>query len=113
MMTLEIPVEYTKRAPRMEILETSVNTVNLKLSGSGLLIRATRPEQVQVKLNLEKAVAGRSTFTRFTTPAGILAFSKISKTARAHRGVVSAGLSAIVQPAANAGATLRVIMEIG
>jgi len=32
MMTLEIPVEYTKRAPRMEILETSVNTVNLKLS---------------------------------------------------------------------------------
>ena len=63
MMTLEIPVEYTKRAPRMEILETSVNTVNLKLSGSGSLIRATRPEQVQVKLNLEKAVAGRNTFT--------------------------------------------------
>ncbi len=62
MMTLEIPVEYTKRAPRMEILETSANTVNLKLSGSGSLIRATRPEQVQVKLNLEKAVAGRNTF---------------------------------------------------
>ena len=63
MMTLKIPVEYTKRAPRMEILETSVNSVNLKISGSGSLIRATRPEQVQVKLSLEKAVAGRNTFT--------------------------------------------------
>ena len=63
MMTLEIPVEYTKRAPRMEILETSVNTVHLKLSGSGSLIRSTRPEQVHVKLNLENAVAGRNTFT--------------------------------------------------
>ena len=63
MMTLEIPVEYTKRAPRMEILETSVNTVHLKLSGSGSLIRSTRPEQVHVKLNLANAVAGRNTFT--------------------------------------------------
>jgi len=63
MMTLEVPVEFTKRAPRMEILETSVNTVNLKLSGSGSLIRATRPEQVHVKLDLENAVAGRNRFT--------------------------------------------------
>ncbi len=63
MMTMEIPIEYTKRAPRMEILETSVNTVHLKLSGSGSLIRATRPEQVHVKLNLADAVAGRNTFT--------------------------------------------------
>ncbi len=63
MMTMEIPVEFTKRAARMEILETSVNTVNLKLSGSGSLIRATRPEQVHVKLDLGKAVAGRNTFT--------------------------------------------------
>ncbi len=63
MMTMEIPVEFTRRAPKMEILETSVNTVNLKLSGSGSLIRATRPEQVHVKLDLGKAVAGRNTFS--------------------------------------------------
>lgn len=62
-MTMEIPVEFTKRAPRMEILETSVNMVNLKFSGSGSLIRATRPDQVHVKLNLENAVAGRNTYT--------------------------------------------------
>ncbi len=62
MMTLEVPVEYTKRTPRMEILETSVNTVNLELSGSGSLLRGTRPEQVHVKLNLENAVAGNNTF---------------------------------------------------
>ncbi len=76
MMTLEIPVEYTKRAPRMEILETSVNTVHLKLSGSGSLIRSTRPEQVHVKLNLENAVAGRNTFTitgeHVSLPPGVI-----------------------------------------
>jgi len=62
-MTMEIPVEFTKRAPHMEILETSVNTVNLKLSGSGSLIRSTRPDQVHVKLDLENAVAGRNAYT--------------------------------------------------
>ena len=76
MMTLEVPVEFTRRAPRMEILDTSVNTVNLKLSGSGSLIRATRPEQVHVKLDLGNAAAGRNTFTltgeNVSLPPGVL-----------------------------------------
>jgi len=74
-MTMEIPVEFTKRSPQMEILETSVNTVNLELSGSGSLIRSTRPDQVHVKLNLENAVAGRNAYpiTRenVTLPPGV------------------------------------------
>lgn len=61
--TLEVPIEYMKRDPGMEILETSVNTVNLQLSGSGMLIKAIRPGQIQVKLDLSKAVVGRNTFT--------------------------------------------------
>ncbi len=61
--TLEVPVEYMKRDPGMEILETSVDTVNLQLSGSGTLIKAIRPGQIKVKLNLSKAVVGRNTFT--------------------------------------------------
>ena len=58
--------------------------------------------------------AGRLVVTRLATPggqAGVL--EQASKTATAHSGVCSAGLSTIVQPAATAGATFRVIIEIG
>jgi YbbR domain-containing protein len=51
------------RDPGMEILDTSANTVRLNLSGSGTLIKSIRPEQVQVKLDLSKAVVGLNTFT--------------------------------------------------
>ena len=61
--TLEVPVEYMKRDPGMEILETSVDTVNLQLSGSGALIKSIRPGQIRVKLDLSKALVGRNTFT--------------------------------------------------
>jgi hypothetical protein len=57
--------------------------------------------------------AGRPVVTRLATPAGSPASASRSKTATAHSGVCSAGLSTIVQPAATAGATLRVIIEIG
>ena len=60
--TLEVPVEYMNRAPAMELVETSTNTVSLDLSGSGPLIRALRPEQVKVRIDLAQAVAGPNTF---------------------------------------------------
>ena len=63
LIALEIPVEYMNRDPGMEILDTSANTVRLNLSGSGTLIKSIRPEQVQVKLDLSKAVVGLNTFT--------------------------------------------------
>jgi diadenylate cyclase len=63
LMTLEIPVEYTKSDPKIEIVETSVNSVSLQLGGSSTLIRSMRPEQIQVRLDLDKAVAGRNTFS--------------------------------------------------
>ena len=50
---------------------------------------------------------------RFATPGGTPASSKILKISIAHKGVASAGLRTMVQPAANAGATLRVIIEAG
>ncbi len=75
LITLEIPIEYMKRDPGMEILETSVNTVNLHLGGSGALIKSIRPEQVQVKLDLSKAVVGPNSFTitqeNITLPPGV------------------------------------------
>ncbi len=75
LITLDIPIEYMNRDPRMEILDTSVDTVSLNLSGSGALIKSIRPDQVQVRLDLSKAVAGRNTFTitheNITLPPGV------------------------------------------
>ncbi len=62
LVTLEIPIEYMNRDPEMEIVETSVNTVRLDLSGSGALMRSIGPEQVRVKLDLSRALVGRNTF---------------------------------------------------
>ncbi len=61
-ITLDTPVEYTTRASKLEIIDTSVNTVSLQLSGPETLIKAMRPEQVGVRLDLDKAVVGLNTF---------------------------------------------------
>jgi len=75
LITLEIPVEYTKRDPSMEIVDTSVDAVSLHLGGSGALIKSIRPEQIQVRLDLEKAVVGQNVFSitqeNITLPPGI------------------------------------------
>lgn len=75
LITLEIPVEYMSRNPGMEILETSVDTVNIHLGGSGALIKSIKPGQVQVKLDLGNAVVGRNKFTitreNITLPPGV------------------------------------------
>jgi uncharacterized protein (TIGR00159 family) len=63
LITLEIPVEYMNRDPGVAILDTSVNAVQLHLGGSGSLMKSIRPEQVQVKLDLDGAAAGANTFT--------------------------------------------------
>jgi uncharacterized protein (TIGR00159 family) len=61
--TIEVPIEYVKRDPTMEILDTSANNVTLNLSGSGTLIKSIRSENVKVRLDLSKAVIGSNTFT--------------------------------------------------
>lgn len=75
MITLEIPVEYTNRNPEMEIVETSIDAVSLHLAGSGTLIKSLRPEQVQVRLDLEEAVVGQNIYSitqgDITLPPGI------------------------------------------
>ena len=94
LMTLEIPVEYTKSDPKIEIIETSVNTVSLQLGGPSALIKSIRPEQIQVRLDLDKAVAGRNTFSitrdNITLPPGIF-LKKVSPS------VVEATLEVIIK----------------
>ena len=60
LVTLEVPVEFMNRDPKMEIFSASASSVRLQLSGSGTLIKSVRPDQVKVKLNLANAVAGRN-----------------------------------------------------
>jgi diadenylate cyclase len=63
LITLDIPVEYMKRDPGLEIIDTSVNTLRVELSGSGSLLRSVKPEQVKVQVDLSKGVVGANTFT--------------------------------------------------
>jgi YbbR domain-containing protein len=62
LVTLEIPIEYQNRNSNMEIVHTSVNSVRLNLSGSGTLVKSTRPDQVRVRLDLSNSTAGQNTF---------------------------------------------------
>ena len=81
LITLEIPVEYTKHDPGIEIVDTSVNTVQLQLGGSGALIKSVRPGQVQVRFDLDNAVIGSNIFSitqeNISLPPGIF-LSKVS-----------------------------------
>ena len=54
-----------------------------------------------------------SALSTFSTPGGMPARKASSAQARAESGVASAGLMTTGQPAASAGATLRVIMAMG
>ena len=76
MAAFEVPIEYMNRDPNMEIVNASVNSVRLNLSGSGTLIKSTRPDQVRVRLDLSKATTGSNSFTitssNISLPPGIL-----------------------------------------
>ena len=80
---------------------TSVEPVNDSLRTIGF-VHISRP----------MAAASRPV-TTLNTPAGSPARSPSSAMASADSGVASAGLSTMVQPAARAGPTLRVIMALG
>jgi DNA integrity scanning protein DisA with diadenylate cyclase activity len=74
-VTLEIPVEYMDRDPKMELFDTSVNSVHLDLRGSVALIKSIRPEQIKVRLDLSQSTVGVNTFSigedDITLPPGI------------------------------------------
>ncbi|MDQ1331884.1 MAG: diadenylate cyclase [Thermodesulfobacteriota bacterium] len=62
LVNVETSVEYMNRNSEVEIIDTSVNSVTLNLSGSGSLIKSMRPEQVKVKIDLGKASVGKNSF---------------------------------------------------
>ena len=72
--------------------------------------RTTSLSQITWPIAIEFSASAVKTFS---TPAGMPARCASSATAKADSGVASAGLITTVQPAASAGATLRVIIAIG
>ncbi len=62
LINLDIPVEYMNRNSEMEIIDTSVNSVTLNLSGSGSLINSIRPEHIKVRIDLDKVTGGKNSF---------------------------------------------------
>jgi len=60
--SFDIPIEYANRDPKLELLNTSANSVRLYLRGSRALLRSIRPEQIRVRMDLSKAVSGTNTF---------------------------------------------------
>ncbi len=75
-VSFESPLKLMNLKPGMEIIESSASTIKIQFSGSGALIRSIRPEQIQVKLNLNKVVVGRNTYKilakNISSPPGIM-----------------------------------------
>ena len=74
--TLEIPIEYMNRDPNIELIASSLNSVNLDLGGGGTLLKSIQPDQVKVRVDLSKAVVGLNSYTitpeNITLPPGIV-----------------------------------------
>ena len=86
---------------RISSLPISVEPVNENFRTSGFCVSSP------------PTFAGWLVVTTLNTPAGIPARSASSASASADSGVSSAGLITKVQPAASAGAHLRVIIALG
>ena len=60
--TFAVPVEFVNRSPQLEIMDTSVTSVELRLSGSRSIIGSIRPDQLRVAVDLSQAVNGSNNF---------------------------------------------------
>lgn len=61
-IALNVPVEFVNRPPNFEILDTSMDEARLQLYGSSALIKSLQKGQVQVRVDLNKAVEGHNVF---------------------------------------------------
>lgn len=60
--SFDIPIEYANLSPKLELLSSSVTSVRVYVTGSRALLRSIRPEQIRVRLDLGKAVAGTNDY---------------------------------------------------
>ena len=76
LVSLDIPIDYTNRNPGTEIVDTSVKSLSLVLSGSGALVKSITPDQVGVRLDLSNSVIGPNSYSitteNISLPPGII-----------------------------------------
>ncbi len=76
LVSLDIPIDYTNRNTGTEIVDTSVKSVSLVLSGSGALVKSITPDQVGVRLDLSNSVIGANSYSitteNISLPPGII-----------------------------------------
>ena len=60
--TVQIPIEYKNRNPRMEISGTSVDSVRLFLKGSEALLKSIRVENLKAEIDVGSGVVGENVF---------------------------------------------------
>ncbi len=76
LVSLDIPIDYTNRNAGTEIVDTSVKSVSLVLSGSGALVKSITPDQVGVRLDLSNSVIGPNSYSitsdNISLPPGII-----------------------------------------
>jgi diadenylate cyclase len=76
LITLEAPVEYVTRNQEIKIIDTSVKSVYLDLSGSGTLLKNIVPGQVKVTIDLSEGRIGKNSINIsnediFSLPPGV------------------------------------------
>lgn len=74
-ITMEVPIEYTNSNQEVIVMDTSVKTVSLDLSGSGGLLKNLSSEQVKVGVDLGSGEIGKNVYNitdeNITLPPGI------------------------------------------
>jgi uncharacterized protein (TIGR00159 family) len=76
LVSYDIPIEFLNNDPEMEVIETSVSSVKVHLSGSSFLVKSLRPGQIRVRTSISGAKVGKNeipiTLQDVTLPPGIL-----------------------------------------
>jgi diadenylate cyclase len=76
LISLEVPIEYTKRQSGLDIYDTSVDNVRLDLSGSSTLLKSVKSENVRVTIDLSNSLIGQNkcllSEDNISLPPGIL-----------------------------------------
>jgi uncharacterized protein (TIGR00159 family) len=76
LVSYDIPIEFLNNDPEMEVIETSVSSVKLHLSGSSFLVKSLRPGQIRVRTSISSAKVGKNelpiTLQDVTLPPGIM-----------------------------------------
>lgn len=62
-LSYNVPIEYTNRPPNLEIIETNVSSAKIEIVGPAPVLKAIKPEQISVRLDISGGTAGRNVYT--------------------------------------------------